>query len=208
MKEIDKRIIKGTRKGSTQIPVRPLYKSFFKKSKYPNLSGLKYNKLSVVSPAGFNKKDILLYECKCDCGNTKFIGDTFLVRGVIKSCGCLKRGNEALDTKTKALNEIYSSYRGNAKQKNRVFELTKEQVMHLIQLNCYYCGIKPSLKRVLKLNREFYHNGIDRINTKKGYTLDNVVPCCYNCNLIKWDFTVEEFLQNVARIYEFQNKKT
>lgn len=30
-----------------------------------------------------------------------------------------------------------------------------------------------------------YGVGLDRINNSKGYTIDNIVPCCGNCNKLK-----------------------
>ena len=40
-------------------------------------------------------------------------------------------------------------------------------------------------------------NGIDRINSDKGYTIDNCVPCCAQCNHMKLDYTTEEFLTKI-----------
>lgn len=60
------------------------------------------------------------------------------------------------------------------------FELTKEQFYNLISQPCYYCGDKE---------KEF--NGIDRIDSQKGYIIDNCVTCCEYCNKMKLDYTTE-----------------
>jgi len=39
-------------------------------------------------------------------------------------------------------------------------------------------------------------------NDAKGYTIDNVVPCCTACNRAKWARTVEEFLGWIVQVYE------
>lgn len=49
-----------------------------------DLSGHKYNKLSVIKEVG-NK-----WECLCDCGNTTFVSLSELRSGHTKSCGCIK----------------------------------------------------------------------------------------------------------------------
>lgn len=59
---------------------------------------------------------------------------------------------------------------------------------------CSYCGSKP--KRV----------GIDRVDRTKGYLPDNIVPACWPCNDMKGKWTTEEFLEQVEKIHEFQNR--
>ena len=44
-------------------------------------------------------------------------------------------------------------------------------------------------------------NGIDRKDSTKGYSIDNCVPCCPMCNKMKQTFTEEEFLNQIAKIY-------
>ena len=46
-------------------------------------------------------------------------------------------------------------------------------------------------------------NGIDRVDSSKGYTLENSVPCCKYCNIAKHTMTSTEFYAWVRRVYEF-----
>ncbi len=55
----------------------------------PNLIGKKFHLLTVVSFSGKDKRNNSLWECLCDCGNTKIIRGFFLKNGETKSCGCL-----------------------------------------------------------------------------------------------------------------------
>ena len=48
----------------------------------------------------------------------------------------------------------------------------------------------------------FYYNGIDRIDSNKDYTVDNVVSCCSECNYMKRTSSVNDFYSQVKRIYE------
>lgn len=55
-------------------------------------SGYKVNALTVIGKS--DKRDAsgsVLWECKCDCGNTAFISSTRLKSGNVKSCGCLSK---------------------------------------------------------------------------------------------------------------------
>lgn len=52
--------------------------------------GDKYGLLTVVSYAGRDKNDYASYLCNCDCGQSTITRGTSLVRGVAKSCGCLR----------------------------------------------------------------------------------------------------------------------
>lgn len=57
-----------------------------------NLSGLKFNKLTVI---GFDKyiRTTAYWICECECGNKKSIQQTHLKSGKTKSCGCIKKKN-------------------------------------------------------------------------------------------------------------------
>ena len=48
-------------------------------------------------------------------------------------------------------------------------------------------------------------NGIDRIDSSKGYSLDNCVPCCPLCNRLKSDLDKNMFLEHISKIHNFQN---
>lgn len=50
-----------------------------------NIVGKKFGKLTVLKELGGNK--VL---CHCDCGNEKIITKSNIIKGIIKSCGCLK----------------------------------------------------------------------------------------------------------------------
>lgn len=50
---------------------------------------------------------------------------------------------------------------------------------------CHYCGC------------DIETTGLDRKDNSKGYTPDNVVPCCRSCNERKGPKLYEEFLQEI-----------
>ena len=70
------------------------------------------------------------------------------------------------------------------------FVLSYEQYYCLIKLPCYYCGGKLNETRT----------GLDRLANTLGYTLDNSVPCCANCNRIKCHLLTPDEMLAVAKL--------
>lgn len=61
--------------------------------------------------------------------------------------------------------------------------LTLAQFCDLIAQPCTYCGDSTGVTG----------SGLDRLDSSKGYTPDNVTPCCRDCNVAKSDrFTPDE----------------
>lgn len=54
------------------------------------LTGQKFNKLTVIREYGKDKKGNITWLCKCDCGNFKVVRGQELTGNKVKSCGCSK----------------------------------------------------------------------------------------------------------------------
>lgn len=152
---------------------------------------------------------------QCDCGNEYTVALSTLVAGLSSGCGC-KRGNPGCrsDPVSAARNRILATYTSNARQRGLVFGLTDEEFFRLISLDCFYCGHPPAaiqkLPRRVKheTRRDYYDsgfasNGLDRVDNDLGYTPENVVPCCSNCNRAKRDMPYDDFLAWIARLTEY-----
>lgn len=86
------------------------------------------------------------------------------------------------------INPVYNAYVSNCRRKNIFWELDKKTLAHFAAQNCHYCDKPPSNNY-----RGCTYNGLDRIDHKKGYTKDNVQPCCKECNSLRSNrLTVEE----------------
>lgn len=55
------------------------------------LVGQRFGRLVVLRDSGRRQNFQILWECQCDCGETKIINGYSLIRGATKSCGCLRR---------------------------------------------------------------------------------------------------------------------
>ncbi len=103
-----------------------------------------------------------------------------------KSCSVI-RGKQYRDKRTARndMNSRYSYAKCSAKQNKKPFLLTKDEYKKLASRNCIYCNSPSGGLGV----------GLDRIDNDKsiGYTVDNVLPCCRDCNVMRGDrLTVEE----------------
>lgn len=58
--------------------------------KYKDLTNLRFGKLTVIKDIGRTKSGKVIWECLCDCGNTKNVVSNSLISGLTKSCGCFK----------------------------------------------------------------------------------------------------------------------
>lgn len=54
-----------------------------------NLTGKHFGRLKAVKPTELRDKSngSVLWECKCECGNTKLVSAGNLTKGVVSSCG-------------------------------------------------------------------------------------------------------------------------
>lgn len=162
-------------------------------------TGNRYGRLTVIDRAIANPGlNGATWICRCECGKEAIVLGSSLRNGSITGCGCLhpRPKGEA------AFNAYYSRVRHRAKSRGFDFDLTKEQVWDMCQQPCSYCGCEPSQElRVVKGNGSLIYNGIDRVDTSKGYVRDNVVSCCGHCNQAKALLSVDEFRTLVCCIY-------
>lgn len=178
------------------------------------MEGQRFGRLLVLRDSGFRVSRIIKWECLCDCGKTTTVCGTHLRLGTTKSCGCLiheKHSEEhrkrTAHTRRRVGAVISKGYRGYvaaAKARGIEFSLTTADFLNLVAQDCNYCGSPPSMKKATMFERCLM-NGVDRLDNGQGYTVNNCVPCCTRCNLMKHAFTVSEFLDHIARIYLFND---
>lgn len=176
--------------------------------KYGDLTGKKFNRLSVIKLV--TKDGRRRWLCKCDCGNETIVATDNLNNGKTKSCGCLVKEKIAsanlLPIGEASFNRCYRAYKKGAKERNLEFNLTQDQFKELTSSNCYYCGATPSkIWKQCKCNGYYIYNGIDRVDNIRGYNLDNCVSCCTKCNIMKKAYTQEDFLNHIKKIFNNLN---
>lgn len=177
-----------------------------------DLSGKKIGRITILRKLGIIN-GLVYWEYECDCGVVKKGSTSTLNAKRIKSCGCLR--NEIIGAQNRkefgksASNRLITNYKNSAKRRLYCWKLTDEEFFILTKGNCHYCGTLP-INNTKKISpNSFGHiefNGVDRIDNNIGYTIENCVTCCRNCNMAKCNFSYEEFMAWLKRIIEFRNK--
>ena len=118
----------------------------------------------------------------------------------IKSFGKINRGWSSICKTCKAKewknwarrNDVFNRFRfyeWNAKRNGRIFDIDFNTFKGLVENNeCFYCGTQSE------------RLGLDRIDSKKGFFVENIAVACRRCNVAKNDMEVEEFLELIRKI--------
>ena len=173
--------------------------------KFIDLTGKRFGRLTVIRRSYLNNNKTY-WLCKCDCGAEKIIRRDKLRSGNTKSCGCLQKevmGNmRRMKVGFGNMRKAIRNYKRSARMRGIGYNLTEGQFKEITQKDCFYCGVKPNQRmKSPKSNGDYIYNGIDRVDNNKGYTIDNVVPCCGICNFAKHRLTTQEFKDWIERIY-------
>lgn len=96
------------------------------------------------------------------------------------------------------VSKMLSQYRLSDKKKGLIVEIpiTIEQGIELLSKACVYCGDTTRI-------------GLDRIDNTQGHSINNVVPCCYDCNIARSNnFTHEEMFILGKTIKEIKDARS
>jgi hypothetical protein len=84
----------------------------------------------------------------------------------------------------------FNTGRNNNKRRGIPSNITFEEWCIFVVNPCHYCT--GSLAET--------GFGVDRIDSNLGYEQDNLVPCCYICNIMKSTLSTEEFFRHIEKI--------
>ena len=151
-----------------------------------------------------DKRRYYIVECTyCGTQSVQLINHLKNNPGSCMSCKYERRN--IIPTINAPRNCVKSNYITGAKNRNLEFLLSDEQFDKLIFSNCYFCGSEPrEYQSDLHFNKtdiSFKRNGIDRLDSSKGYTYENTVSCCAKCNLMKMTLHSNEFKEHIIKIY-------
>jgi len=80
-----------------------------------------------------------------------------------------------------------------AKQRDIKVSISEEQYEKYIIGDCKYCGENPNP-----------YNGLDRINSGRGYVVENIYSCCSRCNYMKNTLSKAMLYIHLNKIISYQ----
>lgn len=86
-----------------------------------------------------------------------------------------------------------SAYITQSSTHTKTHALTNKQFNAIVACPCHYCG-KPS-------DPPRHYNGLDRLeNNDRVYTVDTVVSCCGDCNVMKYKHSESFFVDHCTKV--------
>jgi hypothetical protein len=169
-----------------------------------NLVGIKFGELEVLERTEKRSKDHkVIYRCLCSCGAEVEKPGGYLTSGDTKSCGCIK-ARATKDTHWTGFGEISGDYFSNIKRGAEVrgleFNITIEYIWDLFlkqNRECKLSGVKINLSP--NLSREEQTASLDRVDSKIGYTSENVQWVHKDVNFLKNKYS-EEYLLRMCKM--------
>lgn len=92
------------------------------------------------------------------------------------------------------MTRTFARYKWEAMNRGLNFDIDEATGIRLLQTTCTYCT---------QSNPSRNHGGLDRVNNDRGYSIDNVVPCCKICNRMKNCQDVNTFFNCTEHILVF-----
>jgi len=138
-----------------------------------------YGLLTTIEYIGDTEQDKYahLWECQCECGNIVLVKAASLIRGHIKSCGCLSKRNHRPKKPTPTFEENPELF--IKQQRQAMAPALRYYILKRDNFHCQYCG--RGIEDGVKLN-------VDHIIpvSKGGKTEeDNLQTLCWECNIGK-----------------------
>lgn len=152
-----------------------------------------------------DEKSQRYWKCECVCGNTRVYRQDFLLRGVAKSCGCKhpRRLKGSKNGSWRGCGDICGQYYGHlqrmAKIRNVSFDVSLEFLWELFLKQDHKCALTGT-PLVFHTHQERMAGitqtaSLDRKDSSKGYTEDNVQWVHSDVNVMKNDFSEERFVE-------------
>jgi hypothetical protein len=102
---------------------------------------------------------------------------------------------------------LFDRYKRRAAKQGLEFALTEKTFFEFTSQPCYFCAALPSRKADRKAKNSYIYNGLDRMDSTKGYVNSNCIACCWEHNDLKGKLTYEQFYeQSLAVVLSISSK--
>jgi hypothetical protein len=159
--------------------------------------GQKLNKLTIQEILITGKFDKTTYKCVCDCGNIITVSSAWRLKKTL-SCGCLKKKehNNMWAGYGSISGTLFGKAKQSAKKRNMDFDLTIVDLDNLHKKQNGKCALTGE---ILEFGTNFSKRAIDvtasldRIDSSKGYTVDNIQWVHKDLNMMKRNYDNDYF---------------
>lgn len=168
---------------------------------------LKYKRLS-------NDVLVLCPKCQQKLPSSNFYSDKTSSNGLQTYCKtCSKKNRDNWTCNFEGFISLtYGTLIQNAKKRKLVVDLTKQDIIDLYHKQngkCALSGRDMIIYHIENMSTDLSNHAmsIDRIDSSRGYTLNNVQLVCNMVNKMKWDLKQEDFLYFCGKFVEYYKIK-
>lgn len=149
------------------------------------------------------------YICKCKCGEEHLISSTSLKKGKSKQCRRCYYASQLQHP----IGRLWKQAKGGAKLRNLSFNVTKDDMWNLFEKQGRKCALSG-----LDLIIGHYRNdtlgiddrhlttaSLDRIDSNRGYEVDNIQWIHKRINQMKWYYPQNEFIEYCKLIANYNS---
>lgn len=181
-----------------------------------DLTGLTFGDLFCLRVVSKTRNGHVRWECKCSCGKFHEVLSTHLISKKITHCGCkIRQGSThkqwtgAGDISGNVFDQIKKQAKKTKSREKLEFNLTIDFLWELFLKQNKLCALsglplKFEHENGKKINKKRTAS-LDRIDSSKGYTKDNVQWVHKDVNLMKNKFHQQWFIDLCAKIYLYNN---
>ena len=176
-----------------KIPIRTQ-----SENKIINITGNKFGKFIVLERVENTKTGQTQWLCQCECGNIRKISQNSLMFASRTQCKKCYWQNKAVFNQ--GISQLYwQKVIKGAIKRNLNIEITKEQCWDLYlkqNRKCALTGLEINFAETSKEhNNGFTTASLDRIDSLKGYTLNNIQWVHKDINKMKNSISMENFIK-------------
>lgn len=179
-----------------------------------SLVGSKTGKLTVIEELDeIDKHKQKLWLCKCECGGEIKLATTRITHNSVASCGCIYHPKGEKNPKWSGYEEISGKYwyviNSNAKKRNIELSITIEDIWNIFLNQDRKCALtgQPLIMWRTGRKRNTGNASLDRIDSSKGYTIDNVQWVDKDINRLKNKYSIEEFVAMCENVVNYKRRK-
>lgn len=174
----------------------------FKGEPKKDLTGMVFERLTVINRVKIEDKYQWL--CKCECGNEVNVIHTNLVGSRIKSCGCKRKNEGKKNHLWKGYEEISGDYwckvKHSAARRNLIFEIEIKYAWDLFIKQDKKCALTGTEIYFGLNQKQKYTASLDRIDSSKEYTEDNIQWVHKDINRMKNAYDQDYFIEMCTKV--------